>query len=87
MAPRPPLRAILAVLALLGAGSVVAAPESANPQESPGGTCYKYKYPDSAECGSMKGKEECKGSPSKDTEKCKPEKGAECACGDDDIDF
>jgi hypothetical protein len=89
------------ITALAGLG-VLSTPASAEQRgvpraerrESPGGTCYKFKYPDVAECGKLKGKEECKANPTIDSEKdekkkeaCKPEKGDECSCGDDDISF
>lgn len=92
---------MITTLALVGAVFAVAAPISASPSravgaphalpaESPGGECYKWKYPDKDDCGKLKGTTECKSEPtieSEDDDKkkaaCKPEKGDSCACGDD----
>lgn len=92
-----PLRALFLSFGLLTAGFVLTSPlhagevthsGAARPLESPGGTCYKWKYPDKSECGKLKGTEECKGEASIDEKKkeaCPPVKGDECACGDDDF--
>ncbi len=82
---------VLAALTLLGGALLVfsapatASPSAPHPTESPSGSCYKYSYPNVEGCGTLKGTEECKGSPTKDTEACKPTKGDSCVCGDDDI--
>jgi hypothetical protein len=61
---------------------------SAAPLESPDSPrCYDWKYPDQDACGELKGKTECKATPTiegsddaKKKEACKPTKGSECFC-------
>ncbi len=77
-----------ALLLALTAPSAAGHTETA-PLESPGfdDECFEWTYPDDAACGELKGKEECKASPTIENsddedkkEKCKPKKGDECFC-------
>jgi hypothetical protein len=79
----------LVIAALAVASSAFSSPSSPPvPQESPDEKeCFEWKYPSEAACGNLKGKTECKATPSIEAsddddkkDKCKPTKGDTCFC-------